>query len=302
MWFIFAMITWVCWGAANLFYKKGSDIKDKNSHAKIAIMVGIVMGIHATIYMFANHIDFQFENMIKYLPISILYIASMIFGYVGLRYLELSIAAPLQNISGAITVILLYIFFPSDNNWVHYVGFAIITIGVIWIAVIERHQDEVLRKLQGVKVDKKYQYGFFALIFPFLYAILDGLGTFGDGIVLDNLKILTEDEVLLSYEFTFFIVAMIYWLYLYFVKKEFMNIFKQKDRTIAAVLETGGQFFYVKAMASYAIISAPIIASFFVFSIILGRIFLKEKLSKKQYFVIFIIMIGIALLGIGDEM
>ncbi|GEK35302.1 EamA family transporter [Kurthia sibirica] len=301
MWFLFAMITWVCWGAANLFYKKGSDIKDKNSHAKIAIMVGIVMGIHATIYMFANNLDFQFENMIKYLPISALYITSMIFGYVGLRYLELSIAAPLQNTSGAITVILLYIFFPSENNWIHYSGIAIITFGVVWIAVIERHQDEIIRKLAGVKVDKKYQYGFVALVFPLLYAILDGVASFGDGIVLDNLKLLTSDEVLIAYEYTFFIVAIIYWLYLYFVKKEFMNIFKQKDRTIAAVLETGGQFFYVKAMASYAIISAPIIASFFIFSIILGRIFLKEKLSKRQYFVIFIIMIGIVMLGVADE-
>lgn len=301
MWFLLAMLTWVFWGAANLFYKKGSDPSDKNSHAKITIMVGIVMGIHATVYMLVKGLHFQFEDMITYLPVSALYISSMIFGYVALRYLELSIVSPLQNSSGAITVILLYIFYPSDNSWMHYVGTAVILIGIILIAVIEKKQDDALIKQQGIKIDKKYKYGFFALLFPLLYALLDGLGTFADSVVLEKEKLLGEDPALLAYEYTFFIVAVVYWLYLYFFKKETMNIFKQKDRTIAAILETAGQFFYIYAIAAYSIGAAPIIASYCVFSIILSRIFLKEKLSTKQYLVVTIIIVGIILLGIADE-
>ena len=49
MWFIFSIFTAVAWGAANLFYKKGSDPEDKFSHLKIVTMVGFVMGIHALI-------------------------------------------------------------------------------------------------------------------------------------------------------------------------------------------------------------------------------------------------------------
>ena len=47
MWFVFALITTLAWGAADLFYKKGADEQDKYSHLKTAMMVGIVMGIHA---------------------------------------------------------------------------------------------------------------------------------------------------------------------------------------------------------------------------------------------------------------
>lgn len=302
MWFLYAMLTWLFWGAANLYYKKGSNPEDKNSHAKITIMVGIVMGIHATIYMLVKGLDFRLEDMITYLPVSALYISSMVFGYVALRYLQLSIVAPLQNSSGAITVILLYIFYPSDNSWVHYAATAVILIGIILIAVLEKKEDDRVLLQAGTKIDNKYKYGFLALVFPLLYALLDGLGTFADSVVLDKKALLAEDAALLAYEYTFFTVAVVYWLYLKFIKKETMNIFKQKDRTIAALLETAGQFFYVYAIAAYSIGAAPIIASYCVFSILLGRIFLKEKLSKPQYAVITLIVLGIILLGVADEL
>lgn len=43
MWFIFALLTTLAWGSADLFYKKGSDRNDKFSHVKIVIMVGLIM-------------------------------------------------------------------------------------------------------------------------------------------------------------------------------------------------------------------------------------------------------------------
>lgn len=87
MWFLFAMITALAWGGADLFYKKGSDKNDKYSHIKIAIVVGLVMGIHALIYYFAKGVELQIIDIVKYLPVSLLYISSMVVGYVGLRYL-----------------------------------------------------------------------------------------------------------------------------------------------------------------------------------------------------------------------
>ncbi|MBK3496127.1 EamA family transporter [Viridibacillus sp. YIM B01967] len=302
MWFLFAILTWLAWGAANLFYKKGSDSNDKNSHTKITIMVGLVMGIHATIYMFVKGLEFHPQDMLTYLPVSALYIISMIFGYIGLRYLELSIAAPVQNASGAVTTLLLYMFFPQEVTWVHFGGIIAIIVGVFWIAVIEKQQDDALLRAQNVKIDRKYQFGFIALLFPILYALIDGVGTFADGIYLDEMKIMGEDAALLAYEYTFFIVAVVCYIYLRFYKKVKFNVFKERDRTYAAVLETIGQFFYVYAISSYAFISAPIISSYCIFSIILSRIFLKEKLSKKQYLVIAIIMIGIVILGLADEL
>lgn len=55
-------------------------------------------------------------------------------------------------------------------------------------------------------------------------------------------------------------------------------------------------------MTDRAIIAAPLIASYSVVSVILSRIFLKEKLSTQHYIFVVIVLIGIALLGIADEL
>ncbi|MFJ5716046.1 EamA family transporter [Neobacillus sp. NPDC093127] len=302
MWFVFSLLTTFAWGGADLFYKKGTDSNDKFSHLKIVIMVGLVMGLHATAYLFIKGLAFNPIDLLKYLPVSAFYILSMTVGYIGLRYIELSIASPVQNSSGAITAILLFIFFPHELGIVHIAGVAIITAGVLGLAILEKKAESAALKLTNVQIDKKYQIGFLAITFPIIYCILDGLGTFADGIYLDELKLISEDAALLAYEFTFFICAVLSFIFFKVIKKEKFQIFKERDKGYAAILETTGQFFYVFAMAKNAIIAAPLIASYSIFSIILSRIFLKEKLSKKHYAVIVVVMLGIALLGFADEL
>ncbi|WP_066070159.1 EamA family transporter [Neobacillus soli] len=302
MWFVFSLLTTFAWGGADLFYKKGTDSNDKFSHLKIVIMVGLVMGLHATAYMFIKGLAFDPMDLVKYLPVSAFYILSMTVGYIGLRYIELSIASPVQNSSGAITAILLFIFFPHELGIIHIAAVAIITIGVLGLAILEKKAETAALRANHVQIDQKYQIGFLAIVFPIIYCILDGLGTFADGIYLDELSLISEDEALLSYEFTFFICAVLSFLFLKVIKKQKFHIFKERDKGYAAILETTGQFFYVFAMAKNAIIAAPLIASYSIISILLSRIFLKEKLSKQHYAIIVIVMIGIALLGIADEL
>ncbi|MBP3041288.1 EamA family transporter [Bacillaceae bacterium Marseille-Q3522] len=302
MWFLFSLLTTFAWGAADLFYKKGSDPDDRFSHLKIVIMVGFVMGIHATVYLFINGLDFNPMDLIKYLPVSAFYILSMTIGYIGLRYLELSISSPVQNSSGAVTAILLFIFFPRELGIFHVIGVVIITGGVISLAILEKYAETRARKAKNIQIEKKYQLSFLAITFPILYCLLDGLGTFADGIYLDELSLISEDAALVAYEFTFFICALGSLLFLTIIKKEKFHLFSERDKGFAAVLETTGQFFYVFAMAENAIIAAPLIASYSIFSVILSRIFLKEKLSKPHYLIIAVVMLGIALLGIADEL
>ena len=83
-------------------------------------------------------------------------------------------------------------------------------------------------------------------------------------------------------------------------KKQKIVIREQGSRTVAAVFETVGQFTYVYAMSGRAVVAAPMIASYSVVAMILSRIFLKEKLSAKQYACIVFIMLGIVVLGIYD--
>mgnify|MGYP001422917784 CR=1 FL=1 len=302
MWFLFALLTTLSWGAADLFYKKGSDSNDKYSHIKIGIMVGIVMGIHGILYMITNGIAFDPLDIVKYLPVSFFYILSMLIGYLGLRYIELSISSPVQNSSGAITAIALLILFPEQLRVIDITGILLITGGVVGLAILEKKlQDEAL-KAENVAVDPKYQISFLAITFPILYAVLDAAGTAADGIYLDKLSLISEDAALLAYEFTWLIFAIISWIFLSVIKKQKFNVLKEPVRLSAAVFETIGQFFYVFAISNNAVVSAPMIASYSIVSVILSRIFLKEKLSKQHYILIVIVMIGIIVLGVAEEL
>jgi drug/metabolite transporter (DMT)-like permease len=104
----------------------------------------------------------------------------------------------------------------------------------------------------------------------------------------------------MTYEITFLMVALILLVYLRVVKKEKMSLFNEKAKGLAAIFETAGQFFYVGAIASNAIVVAPMIASYSIVSVIWSRIFLKEKMSNKQYIMILAIIISIAVLGFYD--
>lgn len=296
MWLIFALLTTLSWAFADLFYKKGAVVDDKASHIKTVIMVGLVMGIHGFFYMLINNIAFSPIYLVMYFPVSSLYILSMAIGYFGLRYIELSISSPVQNSSGAVTSILIFIFFSHALSFLETGAIIIITFGIVALAALEKQDD---RSLTSNEDNIKYKTGFLAITFPILYCIIDGLGTFADAIYLDELSLIGEDEALLAYEFTFLICALLAFMVLK-IKKQPFCLREEKDRGAAAVFETAGQFFYVFAMAQNAIIVAPLVASYSVFSVVLSRIFLREKLSKKQYLIVAAVMAGIAMLALSE--
>ena len=299
MWLLFAIITTLSWAFSDLFYKKGAAPSDKTSHLKTAIMVGLVMGLHGFFYMVIKDVEFSPLYLVTYFPVSFMYILSMTIGYLGLRYIELSISSPIQNSSGVVSALLIFFFFDHTLSWMEIIAIATITLGILALALEEKKEADLLPLSPQEK--KKYRTGLFAILFPILYSIIDGLGTFFDAIYLDELQLIGEDQALLAYEFTFFLCALLLLLYLR-IKKEPFSLLEQKDRGLAAAFETLGQFFYVFAMARNAIITAPLIASYSVFSVLLSRIFLKERLSKPQYASIITVLSGILVLALSEAL
>ena len=108
MWFFFMLFTILMWAGSDLFSKMGSRANDKNSHWKIVVAVGLVMGTHAIVQV-ASGVEFSPMTILTYLPVSAMYIISMLFGYMGLRYIELSISSPICNSSGAVTSLLCFL-------------------------------------------------------------------------------------------------------------------------------------------------------------------------------------------------
>ncbi len=304
MWFLFAFLTMLCWGAADLFYKKGADGEEKFSHLKTAIMVGLVMGLHAIITLLFSDIRYDFRNLYVYLPVSAMYILSMTVGYFGLRYLDLSISSPIQNSSGIVVSILCFLILgQSIEGFPTWIAMVLICGGVLALGFLEKSDEKTMLE-EG---EKKYRIGFVAFFMPIIYCVLDAMGTFLDAYYLDDFTTTPllgataenfEDVANISYELTFFIVAVILFIYVYLIKKEKIIQKKQSPRLGAAVLETAGQFTYVRAMSGNGIIAAPMIAAYSIVSIILSRIFLKEKLPLKQYLAVGTIIVGVIILGV----
>ncbi len=306
MWFVYALATMLAWGAADLFYKKGADDGERFSHLKTSMMVGLVMGVHAVGTLIFSGIDYDFRNLLIYLPVSAMYILSMTVGYFGLRYLELSISSPIQNSSGIVVTLLCFLILKQRIEDIPtIIAMVLISGGVLLLGFFEKQADNESRS----KGERKYRIGFVAFFMPIFYCIIDALGTFFDAYYLDDFTTTPlvgvteetfEDVANISYELTFFIVAVLLFIYVRLVKKEKIVPVKQGARLGAAVFETAGQFVYVRAMSGNGIIAAPMIAAYSIVSIILSRIFLKEKLPIKQYVAVGIIMLGIIILGVME--
>ncbi len=307
MWFIYALATTLLWGTADLFYKRGANPDEKHSHLLTTICVGLVMGAHAIFMLLTGDIGYDPKNILIYLPVSLCYILSMAIGYLGLRYLELSISSPIQNASGAVSAILCLVVLQQIPDF--YSGIAVIVIcaGVFWLGWLERTKpSEVEEK------DKKYARSTFALLFPILYCVIDALGSFLDAYYLDDITATPlvgvteetfEDVANISYELTFLFVAVVLLAYLLVIKREKIVIKQQGNRFGAAVFETAGQFFYVYALSGgNAVVAGPMIASYAIVSVILSRIFLKEKLKPKQYIAVGMVLAGIVVMGIVEAL
>ena len=301
MWFWFAVIALLCWSGSDLFSKIGcQDADDKYSHLKMVMAVGVVMGLHAAYEIFAGGVEISWSVIITYLPVSALYIVSMAVGYLGLRYIELSISSPICNSSGAIVAVLICATKGfGELPPIALVAVALVCIGVVCLGITEANEDEELRKARQDASNHHYAKSWIAIALPVIYCLLDALGTFADSKVLE---VLNEDSANVAYELTFLAVGIVCAIYVLGIKKQRLIPKREVPKYTGALFETAGQFAYIYALAdsAHAALAAPIISSYCVASVIWSRIFLKEKLSAKHYASVFVVVVGIVIIGILD--
>ena len=300
MWLFFTLATTLLWGIAELFYKKGSHEDQKYDHLRVCILVGAVMGIHAIFTLLTSDIVYDPMNLIAYLPVSLCYIVSMACSFFGIRFIEESLADPIENTAGAMCSLLCVIFLGESISPAVWFAIALTVVGIIGVSYTEHHTTGIGRRERLGK-----RLAVIAFIMPFCYAIIDALGSFLDifflemetspliGINEENIELIAN----ISYELTFAIVGLILFIFMQ-IKGVKFELPKQKDKAIAAVCETAGQLTYVYAMSGNGAIAAPILSCVCVISLLLSRIFLKEKLTKKQYLFIGIIIVGVLMLAV----
>ena len=299
MWLMFTLATTLLWGLAELFYKKGSHEEAKFDHLRVCVMVGAVMGIHAIYTLMTSDIAYDPMNLIMYLPVSMCYIISMACSFFGIRFIEESLSDPIENTSGAMCTVLCALILGDEIAPMVWVAIAIIVIGILGVSHAEQDAGRERKQLLGKKL------AMIAFAMPFCYALIDAIGCVLDiyflemetspliGITEENIELVAN----ISYELTFAICGIILLAYMMYKRVKF-DLPKQKDKALAAVCETAGQLTYVYAMSGNGAIAAPIISCVCVVSLLLSRIFLKEKLTKRQYMFITIIIAGILMLAV----
>lgn len=331
LWFVLSLLALLAWSGSDIFSKIGTQQNDKNSHWKVVFAVGFVMGIHFLITVIGGIIidntcgiealestgfgkmmasliytDFTFIDFFKYLPVAGLYILAMVFGYMGLRYIELSISSPICNCSGAmafVLCILLGSFFGIETEVTPTIIVAVIliTVGIVALGFIENLEDEEVKAARQEKANRKYAKSVLAFLLPVVYLVIDALGTFADEIIFaiegpDGEGIITDYAANSAFELTFFLLAVFAFIWVKFVKKD--TIFKgNKFFFLGGICETIGQAFYMAVMFAEFEVGMVIICAYCALSVLWGGIFLKEKLSWKHYAAIACAFVGIMLLG-----
>ena len=313
-WLLLTLSCIILWGITDILYKKSSDYNDPLSQYKTFVWIGIVMAPAGIIMALCSETLLDSIMMVKdnlyLIPLCIFYAIALFFGLLGAKHLDASVVSPLENIDGAMAAIILYFFFlftgrshiTDSIGVVEMIATLSIVVGVVLLGI----QEQTLSKQEAhLSEDKKrHRLGALALIFPIIYNLVDAVSMVAVGItVSEETDVAIPDIDFFIFEsLGFVIVAICMWLYMLIVKKYKYDPFKKEElvRCGAATGETFGTMTYIFAVAGNPILTAPITSSYCLVTIVLARIFLKERLTKKQYLSLAFLVVGIALLGVSE--
>ena len=319
-WFILTLACIILWGVTDILYKASFNKNDPLSYYKSFVWVGLVMALAG--FVMSNWSDTLLDSVkmlkddVLYLiPLCLVYAIAWLFGLIGNKHLGASVVSTIENIEGALVTIIIYYYFlltgyihPSCKiGVIDVVATVVIIIGIV---LIGREEQALMRQEINLSEDKKkHRLGALALFFPIIYTLIDAFSIAEISGVGGNSGIVTQGAETSIPAIDFFIfecvgfavVAVFVWLYMLIVKKYIYNPFQEEEliRCGAATGETAGTMAFIFAAAINPVLTAPIASLYCLVTIVLARIFLKERLTKKQYLSLGFMVIGIALLGIS---
>ena len=319
-WFILTLACIILWGVTNILYKASFHKEDSLAYHKTFVWLGIVMALAG--FVMSNWSDTLLdsfkvitEDVLYLIPFCLIYAVVWFFGLLGNKHLDASVVSPLENIGAAMSAIIIYFYFMLTGyiDPAYKIGvievFATVFV-IIGVILIGREEQAMMKQeiILGEE-KKKHRFGALALLFPIIYALFDIFSIAEIGGVSSNTGLVYagEENHIPAIDFFVFecagfvLVAICIWLYMAIVKKYIYNPFQEDEliRCGAATGETVGTMAFIFAAAMNPVLTAPFASLYCLVSIVLARIFLKERLTKKQFISIGFLIAGIALFGIS---
>ena len=172
-------------------------------------------------------------------------------------------------------------------------GILVILLSVVLLSIVRNRENRI--KSHGQKPNWMLR-GFGTLIFPIVFAVVDGLETIVTGICLDTTfgYAMPEGDSIIIVGMEYAAFALGCWIYILIKEKKAYNPFTKKSapRILGALTDNIGVVFYSYAMAINSVSTDPLLAVYPIFVMIGGRVFMKEKISKTQYLFLLGIVAG----------
>jgi drug/metabolite transporter (DMT)-like permease len=320
-WFILTLSCILLWGVTDVLYKASLQKKDPLAYYKSFVWVGVVMAMAGFVMSnwsdtLLNSIKMVKNDVLYLVPLCLVYALSFFFGLLGNKHLDASVVSTLENTEGALATIIIYYYYLL-TGYIHQsysiriidvIATVLIIIGVI---LLGREEQALMRKeLQLSDDKKKHRLGALALFFPIIYTLVDFFSVAEISGVNANNGIVTAgvENSIPAIDFFIFecagfvLVAICIWLYMLIAKKYIYNPFQEEEllRCGAATAETLGTMTFIFAASINPVLTAPITSLYCLVTIVLARLFLNERLNKKQYTSLAFLILGIVLFGISN--
>ena len=298
IWLVFIVLAILMWSSSCLFYKAGvHDGKEEHICLKYSVCIGVVFFVIALVYLIIRDEPFSIlESAVRFWPMTvfgILYAVINTISFKGYVYNEATVESPIEGISGGASTVLLilaYIVLGRVKNVAEILtpfrtaGILMILVSIILLSTVRNRTN---RKNPEYKNKKWLSRGLGTLIFPVIFAIVDGLETIVTGVCLDTTYgyAMPEGDSIIIVGMEYAVFAFAFWIYIFWKEKKLYNPFTKKSapRLLGALTDNVGIVFYSYAMAMNSVSTDPLLAVYPIFVMLGGRIFMKEKVSKAQY-------------------
>jgi len=247
---------------------------------------GFLVGV---VYFLINYRSLVFRQLISNIPlllvVAILQVIAYLAFYKGLEKAQVTLVSPIGAAWGLVTAILGVVFFKEFLTSIQLLAIGLIIIGIVLLSINIKD----LIKMKKINL---------------LVGVKEGVvAMFGWGISLFLLVLATKALGWFLPAFTFrFFVLLILSGYIFSIKKSFIPKtikFPWKLLVLIGVFDVGGFFSYSFGVSgANASIVAPIGSAFALVTVVLAKIFLKEKLGINKIVGILGIVGGLILISV----